>query len=783
MEYYHDLGTVLQPSTNVNWWVVLTDATDSADAMYSTGVYIDSTMADVESFTDGQFKELITRQIKVASDRNKVFVDALLAAGERPDCGDLATKGLVHQNGSMKLKLIEEEMVSQNTLLDKIDIDAKTGYFISHSMRIPGNTGRELGKVYDPFLLNKGKGTTPNHSQHSICINVNADELKSMLKMWTLTRPQLINSNLLCLLFPMDDESAESQGCDTQWRAYVNTKGAGKTLTDIKTMLADSKAYEITKKHCMYNEGTNAWKELTSAGLSFKVHGFLSRSLNGCNIGTPYQYMKHLMSQKDSKISKCLENSANRDYCHPAELIDNKGKKRVMSNTLDDNFNQICTLKDVGLDQYLVLAQDYNEKFIVSTDQTHFPTLSGPGYGVYRFEAWKTKFSFTLATNGIDKNFKPRANAATHEKLAISTTSDRICFGDSNRDFKQIDHAGIAICFEHPVLHAFLLDRVESVDIKNHVVFGKHPTLDITTSPNKLRNLDVNWVITKDSSSVYWPGAPTIAEKKAKVSTPSSKNYPPHLEILNIIDIIASKTGGATITIQSIQLVRNQISMSTLVNLSNLLLSQIISDIQDNVDIICEFKRGQQQQYSSLKYQYLKLDIKSVFDLSDLGLENFEELTELWVKSYCLTNIGIFPNSLTSLTLGKIYMPPPDIFASLTSLVTLKIYLILDEDMESCIDLEALETFELGGECWECIEIKVPRSIKILNILVYIVQRASTYPMPRLERLKVPQSVLIDGRVILSSSPLLKKLVITNCYLILPANIVPLSRKADNQSN
>ncbi|EGG19136.1 hypothetical protein DFA_02383 [Cavenderia fasciculata] len=179
--------------------------------------------------------------------------------------------------------------------------------------------------------------------------------------------------------------------------------------------------------------------------------------------------------------------------------------------------------------------------------------------------------------------------------------------------------------------------------------------------------------------------------------------------------------------------------------------------------------------------KYLKLDTDTAFALADLALEKFESLTELSISCYYVSSMGLFPSSLTSLTLGQIVIPPRDTFIALTSLVYLEIKLMLDmfegAVMQSEINLSPLhklETFKIKGDCFnQSIEITLPPSIKVLDLLVSCEQIPSKCKLLLLEKLNVSQSLLIEGGFSMASSPLLKDLVITNCHVIMPANLIP----------
>ncbi|EGG19138.1 hypothetical protein DFA_02385 [Cavenderia fasciculata] len=192
--------------------------------------------------------------------------------------------------------------------------------------------------------------------------------------------------------------------------------------------------------------------------------------------------------------------------------------------------------------------------------------------------------------------------------------------------------------------------------------------------------------------------------------------------------------------------------------------------------------------HSSLKSLHLHVD--EFVNLSVLK-NKFDSLTELSVKSKFISSdtINLLPSSLTSLTLGPLGIPPRNAFYSLTSLVTLDIDIEFDSHSETppFIDLSGLinlETFKLSGNDAKRhvdmnfnIMMTVPPSIKNLDIGPACITIPSQCPMPLLERLKVQQSLLIENKGSLSSSPLLKKLVIDLCFQRFPTNLIPSTLK------
>ncbi|EGG17346.1 hypothetical protein DFA_08341 [Cavenderia fasciculata] len=200
--------------------------------------------------------------------------------------------------------------------------------------------------------------------------------------------------------------------------------------------------------------------------------------------------------------------------------------------------------------------------------------------------------------------------------------------------------------------------------------------------------------------------------------------------------------------------------------------------------------------HSTLKS--LELDIGSIFSLANLNLLKFTSLTRLKFHNHVMTNIvpGLFPTSLTSLTLRPTEIPPQDTFISLTSLVALKIYLdkertfvnvpITSEqgqsrpfiNLDSLSNLKTLKFIDNNDPSKEddnngyCIEMSVPPSLRILYIQSSNLQIPSRCVMPMLEKLDVTAHLLIDERInLVSQCPSIKRLDILDCLGIIPATV------------
>ncbi|EGG19148.1 hypothetical protein DFA_02395 [Cavenderia fasciculata] len=181
----------------------------------------------------------------------------------------------------------------------------------------------------------------------------------------------------------------------------------------------------------------------------------------------------------------------------------------------------------------------------------------------------------------------------------------------------------------------------------------------------------------------------------------------------------------------------------------------------------------------------LKLCTNAVNSLINLDLTRFVSLTAFSSRGL-LSNIGAgsFPISITSLNLRSTDMLLRDTFLSLTSLVTLKIQLPIQQTHNVTNQLPCIDLFNLNNltkfrikyfsqDPNYNIEIRVPPSIKMLNLESRSVCIPSQYEMPLLEELYVQRSVLIVGKVSLSSCPLIKLLSIGHCFDAIPTNMIP----------
>ncbi|EGG17447.1 hypothetical protein DFA_08442 [Cavenderia fasciculata] len=191
------------------------------------------------------------------------------------------------------------------------------------------------------------------------------------------------------------------------------------------------------------------------------------------------------------------------------------------------------------------------------------------------------------------------------------------------------------------------------------------------------------------------------------------------------------------------------------------------------------------------------LTLDTFYDI-DLESTKFVSLTELTFDSYFSGfRRGIFPSSLTHLTVKPGEIPPRDTFLSLMSLEYLDIDLqgvsMDDEDdddddndddederkefldLESLPNLKTLTIFDDNTYNYG-LEISMPPSIEILLLHAECPRIPHRCPMPLLYDLYAPQSMLIGGRISLASSPLLKELTIDLCVEPMPADfIVPSS--------
>ncbi|EGG18831.1 hypothetical protein DFA_02570 [Cavenderia fasciculata] len=169
----------------------------------------------------------------------------------------------------------------------------------------------------------------------------------------------------------------------------------------------------------------------------------------------------------------------------------------------------------------------------------------------------------------------------------------------------------------------------------------------------------------------------------------------------------------------------------------------------------------------------LKLKVATEYTLSELGLTKFVSLTELTLKSFFVLGIGpgLFPSSLTHLTLQPKEILPRDTFLSLTSLEYLDIdmqEIRSEEGVELFLDLESLsnlKTLRIFDECLGLysLEINVPPSLKILTFDCQCAHVPHRCSMLLLEELHAIQNVLVEEKISLLSLPLLNSLVIDLC--------------------
>ncbi|EGG19156.1 hypothetical protein DFA_02403 [Cavenderia fasciculata] len=196
-------------------------------------------------------------------------------------------------------------------------------------------------------------------------------------------------------------------------------------------------------------------------------------------------------------------------------------------------------------------------------------------------------------------------------------------------------------------------------------------------------------------------------------------------------------------------------------------------------------------QHPSLKYMRIYRNTGYYQATTIHSLDKLVSLVDLSFKQFWVSQIGpcLFPISLVFLTLRLTDIPQQDTFLSLNSLVKLKIYYEINNEEEvyykqhPCIDLSSLlnlKTFksvDMNDEDTEqcIIEIRVPPLIKILVLQSEDLRVPSQYPMPLLEKLYVNQSLLMNGRFSILSSPLIKKLSLFRCSNPLLSNHIPSS--------
>ncbi|EGG19143.1 hypothetical protein DFA_02390 [Cavenderia fasciculata] len=191
--------------------------------------------------------------------------------------------------------------------------------------------------------------------------------------------------------------------------------------------------------------------------------------------------------------------------------------------------------------------------------------------------------------------------------------------------------------------------------------------------------------------------------------------------------------------------------------------------------------------HSSLKTLVIDVqqDERDGLDQLSYEIDKFVSLKELTFKMFLNNdslNLHLLPSSLSSLTLRLSFIPEHDTFISLTSLVNFNIYIEnFQEDEDGLFinldGLTSLETFKFEEResltLGYIVKISLPLSIKILTLRSSFIKISSESVLPMLEKLYAYQNLLIDDNISLSSSPLLKKLVIDYCVETITANLIP----------
>ncbi|KYR01368.1 hypothetical protein DLAC_01955 [Tieghemostelium lacteum] len=116
-----------------------------------------------------------------------------------------------------------------------------------------------------------------------------------------------------------------------------------------------------------------------------------------------------------------------------------------LNSRLTKDVNQEQTVKEFSIDNWWMLTRKLGESFYVITNKG----IGDLGSVFDSKEAYLINFSWDY---GSEKNNKE----SNHEKLGISTKSNRVCFGDGNRHYTQNKRPGGIFCVNNVILNTFL---------------------------------------------------------------------------------------------------------------------------------------------------------------------------------------------------------------------------------------------------------------------------------------------------------------------------------------
>ncbi|KYR01388.1 hypothetical protein DLAC_01977 [Tieghemostelium lacteum] len=104
----------------------------------------------------------------------------------------------------------------------------------------------------------------------------------------------------------------------------------------------------------------------------------------------------------------------------------------------------ILTVENFGIDAWWKLTRQLQEKLLVVTHKDQ-----GNLGSVYSNDVSLTNFIWDYGDEKVNGD-------STHEKMAISTKTEKICIGDGNRHYTQNVRAGFYFCFTNTILHTYL---------------------------------------------------------------------------------------------------------------------------------------------------------------------------------------------------------------------------------------------------------------------------------------------------------------------------------------
>ncbi|EFA81403.1 hypothetical protein PPL_05388 [Heterostelium album PN500] len=450
----------------VKWWIHLADA-DSAsqDNMYARGLYYDNLLDLMKKHVDQANGPTITDQ--QFKDKKYLGLEWYHDQGNEYRVIDKS----VFYHGHVKSLYVYD--------LRDDDATKNTGFFVSHSMRMPDLKSSTDG------LYEKASGVQP--SQHNTkAVFVRSKDNRRYFQ------PELT------LKAPLDQ-------CDKQWGQYVHSdrfrdwNNADGDLI-LKKLFTNTDSYTITKKYCMENGGP------FTLG-SFETFSFYARLKTPCNShDKTTAFFKASIQDNDMKnekvFSKCFALNYGKEITDYTKFENNHFKKygwfedenpikvEMLSNThcfrkdipKDDSIcyegKRVCSFTDFGMDPYLLVAQHYESNFFVSTDQEGFPSLIGTTFSIRNIVTWSPLWSGEKGKDGSLGESRSR-----HEKLMVSKSKNIICLGDSNRNDYSVHHAGTIFCIKSEILAKKVHQSIGSFNLYRQFNFGNIKRKGLNYSP------------------------------------------------------------------------------------------------------------------------------------------------------------------------------------------------------------------------------------------------------------------------------------------------------------